>query len=37
MAERKQEVAYRPGDLLLGKYRVERSIGEGGFGVVYMA
>jgi len=37
MAERKQEVAYRPGDLLLGKYRVERHIGEGGFGVVLAA
>jgi eukaryotic-like serine/threonine-protein kinase len=37
MAERKQEIAYRPGDLLLGKYRVERNIGEGGFGVVLAA
>jgi eukaryotic-like serine/threonine-protein kinase len=32
-----EEVSYRPGDVLAGKYRVERVIGVGGFGAVLLA
>lgn len=28
---------FEPGKLLLGKYRVERAVGKGGFGAVYLA
>lgn len=32
-----EECAYRPGDVLAGKYRVDRTIGLGGFGAVLQA
>jgi serine/threonine-protein kinase len=32
-----EEISYRPGDVLAGKYRVERVIGVGGFGAVLLA
>ena len=34
--ETKRDI-FRVGDLIAGKYRIERKIGEGGFGVVYLA
>jgi serine/threonine protein kinase len=34
---REEAEPYRPGDLIGGKYEIRRTIGRGGFGVVYLA